>query len=260
MSARGWPERVEILGVEIDGVTLAEAIERLVGVMRGPAMPGGYHVITANPELVMSAVDSHPLSRQVLDIFHNASLVVADGIGVVWASRIFGTPLPERVPGIELAEGALAAAGEEGRRVYLLGGEPDVAAEAAARLTQRFPGLRVAGTHHGYFSEDEVPRLVEEIAEASVDLLLVGLGAPKQELWIAAHRKRLQAKVVIGVGGSLDVFAGRTRRAPLVYQTLGLEWAYRLAREPRRVRRMAALPRFVARVLWRQWQKGASRA
>lgn len=255
MSGHGWPERVDVLGVEIDGVTLSEAVDRSMNVIRGARQPQGYHVITANPELVMCTLDGRPVSRALKAIFEQASLVVADGIGVVWASRIFGTPLPERVPGIELAECLVAACGEEKRRVFFLGGEAGVADEAADRLIRRHPGLRVAGTHHGYFSEDEGSRVARRIAEAEADLLLVGLGAPKQELWIAAHRVRLRAKVIIGVGGALDVFAGRTRRAPVAVQRLGLEWAYRLAKEPRRVGRMAALPRFVARVLWRQWQR-----
>ena len=136
----------------------------------------------------------------------------------------------------------------------LLGGRPGVAAEAADRLIASYPGLRVSETLHGYFTEAESESIVQRIAKAAPDLLLVGLGAPKQEIWIHRNLDRLRVPVAMGVGGALDIFAGRVRRAPAVWQRLGLEWAYRLLQEPRRLGRMTALPRFAVAVLWRQWK------
>lgn len=258
MTRRMWPDRVDILGIAIDGVTLAEAVRRVRSAWSGAAPRSGWHVITANPELVMHALRPDPPGPQVRAALERADMVVADGIGLVWASRVLGTPLPERVAGIELAEASVADGAPDGLRLYLLGGRPGVAAEAGRRLAARYPGLQVVGTGHGYFGPEETAQVVAAVHKAAPDLLLVGLGAPKQELWIARHRHELGARVLIGVGGALDVFAGRVRRAPVLFQRLGLEWAYRLAREPWRARRMSALPRFVARVLWEQWRKGGA--
>ena len=162
--------------------------------------------------------------------------------------------MPERVPGVDLASLAIKAAALQGRTVVLLGGRPGVASEAAERLKARYPGVRVSGAFHGYFTEAESESLVLQIRKAAPDLLLVGLGAPKQEFWIRQNLDRLGVRVAMGVGGTLDIFAGRVKRAPAVWQRLGLEWAYRLLQEPRRAWRMTALPRFVAAVLWRKWK------
>lgn len=243
--ARLANERVAILGVAFHVVTMDEAVQRIASLLES----GAGQVVTANPEIVMAANEPTPTGEALRRAIANSSLVVADGIGVVMASRLLGTPLPERIPGIELAERALRAAARGKKRVYLLGGRPGVAGEAAARLCERIPGLTIAGVRDGYFGNDDNAAVVEEIARSGADLLLVGMGAPKQEIWIAEHLDELGVNVAIGVGGSLDVFAGRVRRAPATFQRLGLEWAYRLAREPRRIGRMVALPRFVVRVL-----------
>jgi len=208
-----------------------------------------HQVVTLNPEMIMAAQHDGELRRAL----EESSLVVADGIGVVWASRVLRQPLPERIAGIDLAVAVLQVAAAQGRAVFFLGGEEGVAERAAERLCRRFPGLRVAGVHHGYFTEAENHRIVRMIAEKAPDLLLVGLGAPKQELWIYRNLGFLGARVAMGVGGALDVFAGRVKRAPVAWQKLGLEWAYRLIQQPWRFRRMLALPKFAAAVLRRRW-------
>lgn len=232
--------RVWILGVPFDPVGLKEAADRVCSLVR----TGGSHlVVTANPELVVAAQSDPELARAV----RAASLVVADGIGVVWASRRFRRPLPERVPGIELMELLCARAAEEGWRVFLLGSRAGVAEQAAEALQRRWPTLQVAGTHHGYFSEDDA--VVEQVARSGAELLFCGLGSSRQELWLHRHLHRLGVRLAMGVGGSLDVLAGRTPRAPGWVRRLHLEWLYRLAREPWRWRRQLALPRFAWMVL-----------
>lgn len=233
-------DRVWVLGVPFDPVRLEDAVERVASLV---ASAGAHLVVTANPELVMAAHDD----RRVMEVVRAASLVVADGIGVVWASRRLGSPLPERVPGIELMEALCARAAQHAWPVFLLGGLPGVAEQAAAVLRRRFPGLPVAGTHHGYFPDDGA--VVRQVAGSGAWLLFCGLGSPRQELWLGANLDRLGVRVAMGVGGSLDVLAGRSARAPAWLRRLHLEWLYRLVREPRRWRRQLALPRFAWKVL-----------
>jgi len=226
----------------VDAVTMADAVARAEALLRRgrPSM-----VVTTNPELVMHAQRDPELARALA----RAELVVPDGIGVVWAARVLGHPVPQRVPGVDLAEALLARAAAAGYRVYLLGAARGVAETAAQRLAARFPGLVVAGTHHGYFRPEEEPAVLAAVRQAAPHILLVALGAPRQELWIARHKSAWDVPLALGVGGSLDVFAGRVRRAPRWVQAVGLEWLYRLVRQPSRTGRMLALPRFAARVL-----------
>lgn len=233
-------DRVWVLGVPFDPVRLAEAADRVASLVES----GGAHlVVTANPELVMAARKDPELVRAV----RGASLVVADGIGVVWASRRLGRPLPERVPGVELMEALCERAARQGWPIFLLGGLPGVAEQAAAELRRRWPGLPVAGTHHGYFQVEGA--VVEAVACSGAALLFCGLGSPRQELWLSRHLDRLGVRVAMGVGGSLDVLAGRSTRAPAWLRRVHLEWLYRLLREPRRWRRQLALPHFAWLVL-----------
>lgn len=240
-----------MLGVGIDRVTRDEAVATATAWLTG-AVPGGpRHIVTANPEMVMQAQDDPELAA----ILRAAELVVADGIGLVWASRLLGDPLPHRIPGIELAEALCARAADAGAPVYFVGGEPGVAEKAACNLAHRFPGLRVAGTHHGFFSADEGVALYDRIEQSGAALVLVAMGVPRQERWIAAARRRISARLLMGVGGAFDVFAGRSRRAPVWMQRLGVEWLFRLVQEPKRVRRMASLPKFALRVLQERWRR-----
>lgn len=235
-------DRITVLGVPFHSLGMDGAVEKIAGFI----ISGRLHqVVTANPEMVMAALED----GELLQILSRAELVVADGIGIIWAARRLGTPLPERVPGVELAAAALALAAGNGYRVYLLGGAPGVAADAARRLRLKHPGLEIVGVQHGYFTAAEEDGVVAKIAAASPHILLVGLGMSKQEKWIHRHREELKVPVSIGVGGSLDVFAGRVQRAPACMCRLGLEWLYRLLVQPRRLFRMLALPKFVFKVL-----------
>ncbi len=233
---------VELLGVSIDRVTFDAAVERAV---RLATARQGSLAVTANAELVWAATRDAELRT----ILNRADLVVADGAGVVWASRVLGEPLPQRVAGYDLMLGLLAAAAERGYRVYLLGGRPGVALRAAAVARERYAGLRVVGTAHGYFGPEDEPAVRAAIARARPHLLFVGLGAPRQEKWLACNLPALGVGLAMGVGGSLDVLAGVRRRAPDWMIRANLEWLYRLLREPRRIGRQLALPRFALAVL-----------
>jgi N-acetylglucosaminyldiphosphoundecaprenol N-acetyl-beta-D-mannosaminyltransferase len=235
--------RVDVLGVGFDPVDL-EAAARAVAQM---VAAGGPHlVVTANVELVMRARQAADL-RAVLD---RAALVVADGVGVVWGARQLGRVLPGRVAGIDLAGRLCADAARAGWRVCLLGGAPGVARDAAARLRDRYAGLDVVAAADGYFRPADEPAVVASVRALAPALLFAGLGSPRQERWLDRHLPALGARVAMGVGGALDVWAGRVRRAPRPVQRLGLEWGYRLLRQPSRLRRQLAIPRFMAAV-WR---------
>lgn len=248
--------RVTVLGVGFDPVSLAEARARAVGWLRGESAEVAL-VVTANPETVMRA-----RAPELAAVLAAAHLVVADGVGVLWAARLLGEKLPGKVPGIELAEVLLEACAGAGLPVFFLGGKPQVAARAANRLRQRWPELRVVGVWHGYLSEEEERRVREALAAARPALLLCGMGCPRQELWLARNAAFLSqcgVRVAVGVGGAFDVWAGDVPRAPAFLRKLGLEWCWRAAWQPRRLRRQARLLAFALEVLRQGAAKGASR-
>ncbi len=226
-------ERINILGVGFDDLTKEDAVSLALDRIR--AHSGGW-VVTPNPEIVLECRKNPELSKAV----DEAALVIPDGIGVLYAARILGTPLRERIPGIDFASALLARLAQSGGRVYLFGAKPGVAEAAKDALLSSFPGLDICGTHDGYFSDDAP--IISGISDKKPDLLFVCLGAPKQELWMRENAKRLDIGLMVGLGGSLDVFAGTAQRAPEGWQRLGLEWLYRLLKEPKRIGRMIRLP------------------
>ncbi len=240
--------KINILNVPIDAVTQAEALARLSGFLEEDR----YHILcTPNPEIIMAANSNHEL----MEVLQNADLVVPDGIGVVLASRLLKketVKIKERVPGIDLIYALFAQIQDTGHTVYLLGGKPGVVDAAKRRMEEKFPGLRIIGCHHGYFNIKEEKEIIKEIQSLKPDVLLCGLGFPKQELWVYRHRKRLPVKIAAGVGGSLDVMADTVKRAPVLFQKLGLEWFYRLLQQPARFVRMLQLPLFVLEVIRNQ--------
>ena len=227
--------KINILGVAFDALTLGEAEERADALLCSGA--GGY-IVTANPEIVLRCREDAAYAAAV----NGAKLVLADGVGDLCAARILGTPLPGRVAGADLVPRLLARLAERGGSVFLYGARPGVAERAGESLQSACPGLRIAGTENGYISDETA--LLEALEREKPDLLLLGLGAPRQELWMARNRQKINA-VMIGVGGLLDVFAGDSPRAPESWQRLGLEWLYRLLREPRRFKRVIRLPKIL---------------
>ena len=231
--------RVDVLGVGFDNLTLSEAAERGLELLHAG---GAHYVVTPNPEIV-EVCRENPAAREAVN---SAALVLPDGIGVIKGAAMLGTPLKERVPGIEFAARMLEKMAEEGLSLYLLGAKPGVAEMAAERLRERYPGLRIAGVHDGYFQEDGP--IVENIRQSGADTVFVCLGAPKQELWMAKNGLATGARLLCGLGGSIDVFAGTVKRAPKFWCDHGLEWFYRLCSNPRRLGRMMKLPVFLVHV------------
>jgi N-acetylglucosaminyldiphosphoundecaprenol N-acetyl-beta-D-mannosaminyltransferase len=219
--------RVAVLGCAIDAVTLDDAVTAVEAriASREPCQ----HVAINAAKLVRLQRD-----QQLRDAVAGCELVTADGQAVVWASRALRRPLPERVAGIDLMDALLARASERGYSAFVLGARPEVLERALGELRRRHPGLRVDG-RHGYFGRDEEGAVVDEIASAGPDLLFVALETPAKELFLARHRERLRIPFVMGVGGAVDILGGVRKRAPRLLQRLGLEWAYRLAQDPRRL-------------------------
>lgn len=242
------PGRASVLGSPVDCIKMDDAIAFL---MERAASGVGAHVVTINPEMALAATHDSELA----DVINQADLVVPDGIGIVRGLRILGYEPPGRVPGIELATGLMRSAACSGMPFFLVGAEPGVADAAADKMVRDIPGLKIAGTFHGYFPEAEQEVVFSRIRDADPSFVLVGMGAGKQEKWIVRARKSAPSAVWIGVGGSFDVMSGNVKRAPIAFQKLGLEWFYRLVTEPRRAKRMTALPAFVFAVLDEAFRK-----
>ena len=222
--------------ITFDNITMKEAVGTAMGHI---AARSRCRVVTPNAEFALEAKKN----PRFLNILNTAQLVLADGISVVLASKIIGDPMQGRVTGVGFAQALAAAMAEEGKSLFLLGAKPGVAEKAAQKLQETYPGLKIAGTHDGYFKE-EGP-VVEAINAAHPDALLVCLGAPKQEYFMEDHDAELEVPVMAGLGGSMDVLAGNVQRAPEFYQKHGLEWLYRLVKEPQRWRRMIKLPLYL---------------
>ncbi len=225
--------KTNVLGIAFDNLTLEQAAEKGGEMLRENKF---HYVVTPNPEFILSAEKDESF-RKVLNA---ADLVIPDGIGVVYSAKILSTPLQERVPGIEFAGKMLEQLNELGGRLFLLGAKPGVAEKAGENILAQFPNIVLCGTRDGYFKDEE--EVVLKVAAARPDLLFVCLGAPKQEKFMARWGAHTGAKLAIGLGGVLDVYAGNVERAPESWQKLGLEWAYRLKKEPKRIGRMARLP------------------
>jgi len=238
--------RVDVLGVGFDNMTMEQAVAEAVRLMN---TEGAHYVVTPNPEIVETCRED----EAAMEAVQHADLVIPDGIGVIYGSRILGTPLKERVPGVELAQHLMERMAQSGKTLFLLGSKPGVAEEAAKKLVARYPGLQIVGTHDGYFKEDGP--VIDTIRQSGADVVFVCLGAPKQEKWMHDNGEATGAHLLLGLGGCLDVFSGNVQRAPEVYQKLGLEWFYRLLKNPSRFGRMMRLPLFLVHVVEEKGKK-----
>ena len=231
--------KIEVLGVAFDNVTMEQAAE-----MGGKMLQEDrfHYVVTPNPEFILAAEKDESFRK----VINAADLVIPDGIGVIYSAKILGTPLAERVPGIEFSAKMLEKLNEMGGRLFLLGAKPGVAEKAGENICAQYPNIVLCGTQDGYFKDEE--DVILKVAAARPDLLFVCLGAPKQEFWIKKNGPATGAHLLCGLGGSLDVFAGTVERAPKFFCDHGLEWFYRLCKEPKRIGRMMKLPLFLVHV------------
>ncbi|MFQ5730465.1 MAG: WecB/TagA/CpsF family glycosyltransferase [Planctomycetaceae bacterium] len=251
------PSRVRLFRIEIDALRMPQAVERVMGWVHGPDFRSHTYVVTPNADHAVMLSQNAELRAA----YRNAGMVLADGMPVVLASRLLRRSLPERVTGADLLPALFSAADD--RRpltVYLLGAGPGVGERAAENIRRRWPHVRVVGTDSppfGFDTDDgENAAILRRIETARPDVLVVGLGAPKQELWVAAHRDQIAAKVSLCVGATIDFLAGEVRRAPRWMQRCGLEWSYRLACEPRRLfKRYFRDARVFPRLVWREWRR-----
>ena len=244
MNCRVVPQKsITILNTPVHVVSMDKTLQLVRLYMDGRRL---HQIATTNPEFVMAAQQDEEF-RQVLQ---QCDLCIADGVGLLLASRWMGSPLPERIPGSELVYNLAELAAQEGWRIFLLGAGPGVAEEAAKIFQTSYPELHIAGTYAGSPDLAENDAIVRRINSSRADMLFVAYGAPNQDKWIARNRESLPAiKLALGVGGSLDFVTGKAQRAPRWMQNLGLEWLHRLILEPWRWRRMLALPRFALKVL-----------
>jgi N-acetylglucosaminyldiphosphoundecaprenol N-acetyl-beta-D-mannosaminyltransferase len=228
LSGSDLPARAHILGCEIDRLDLAGTVARVETIIREG---------TPSQHIAVSATNVVALREdpRLYEIARSCALVNADGQGVVWASRLLGDPLPERVMALDLMEALMPVAEERGYRIFILGAKPDVLAQAVANLRNRHPRLIVAGSRDGYFGEEDDEDVIREIRDAHPDMLFVALPSPKKEYWLSEHLEELGVPFVMGVGGGVDVIAGLVRRAPRFIQRSGFEWVFRLVQEPRRL-------------------------
>ena len=233
---------ISILDVPVHGVTTEKALKQVELFMSKSRV---HQIATVNPEFIMKAQEDESFHK----VLQSSDLCLPDGIGLLFASRWLGQPLPERVAGSDFVYKLADLSAEKGWRLFLLGAKEGVAREAASVLKDKYNGLVIAGTCSGSSTTSENEAIVEQINTSQADILYVAFGAPRQDKWINRNRESLETvRVAMGIGGSLDFITGRTVRAPLWIQRLGLEWLHRLIQEPWRWRRMMVLPRFAAKV------------
>lgn len=203
--------------------------------------------VTANAEIIMMAQND----SAYLELLKRTDIITPDGAGVVWAAKHLGSPVPERVAGYDLFHQLLQLAAKTQKKVYFFGGKPGIAEQAKAKALELYPGLKIAGCRNGYFQTEENETIINDINNSGAEMLFAALGAPKQEFWLDENKAKLHTNLLMGIGGSFDVLSGKTTRAPLWMQKAGLEWLYRLMKEPYRFRRMAStLPQFVLKILF----------
>jgi len=230
---------IEILDIPFAAVTQHEALDLLENWLDSAQ---NHIIVTPNPEGVMQA----RRNREFANALKGADLSLADGTGIILASYLTKKRLPERVRGVDVIFALLERLSKKGRAftAYFLGGTPGVAASAKSKMESRFPGLTVTGCHHGFFSESDEAKILDEINSLSPDILLVCTGMPRAEIWAARHRQ-INTRLTLCLGGTMDIMCGKVKLAPPLLRKLGLEWLFRLVCQPSRFRRMLDIPRFI---------------
>lgn len=244
-------EKISIMGVRINNTTMEEVLKAVENKTENKEK---YIIYTPNTEIIMMCQED----KEFMDFMNESDINIPDGIGLIYASKIKNCPLREKVAGFDLSVKMLDIAERNKLNLYAVGGKPGVAESAMKSIHEKFPNINIVGCHHGYFKgahlgrggDDEELQVIEEINAAEPDILFVGFGAKKQEQWIQYNKEKLNAKVIIGNGGTIDILAGNLKRAPEVFIKLGLEWLYRLVKEPTRIRRQIVLPVFMLKVIF----------
>lgn len=232
--------KTDILGVLFDNYTVDESVDIAI---KSLSNKKPFVIFTPNPEIV----NVTKKDKEFTQILNSADIVTPDGIGIVYASKILNGNITSRAPGFDISKGIIKMLDQIGGSVYIFGGKPGIAELAAENLKKEYKNLVISGVRNGYFDDDN--EIVEDISAVSPDLLMVCLGAPKQEKWIYKNKERLNSGIIIGAGGSVDVLSGQVKRAPEFYTKHGLEWLYRLINQPTRIKRMIKLPLFLIDVL-----------
>lgn len=243
-------EYVNIFGVKIFNIDFQEAINIANRFLKEDR---NHSIITPNTEIVMAAKDDEELR----DIINGADLVIPDGIGLIYGSKMRSLPLKERVTGYDVSMELLKILNESGGSLYMLGGKPGVTDKAEEKIKKDYENIKIAGHHHGYFKgihrgmkgDPEELEIIEEINSLKPDIIFLGLGFPKQEMFINEYKDKLNSKIIIGNGGVMDILAGNMKRAPEIFIKLHLEWFYRLLKEPSRIKRQVAIPKFIFEIL-----------
>jgi N-acetylglucosaminyldiphosphoundecaprenol N-acetyl-beta-D-mannosaminyltransferase len=234
--------RITILNVPVDSVTMADCLARISEYVAGDQP---HLIVTADACGIVQAQSD----RELMEIYRSAALVTADSVGVLWAAKKQGDVLPERVSGVDILDHVCRLSAQFGWRIFFLGAAPGVAEQAAEKIQLRYPGCNIVGTRNGFFPSESDEVVAAEIAAFKPDVLFVGMGIPRQEKFILATRHIIGAKASLGVGGSFDVFSGKVRRAPKLFQVLNLEWAWRLMQDRTKIGKVRLLPKFVVCVL-----------
>lgn len=243
-------EYVNIFGVKIFNIDFQEAINIANRFLKEDR---NHSIITPNTEIVMAAKDDEELR----EIINGADLVIPDGIGLIYGSKMRSLPLKERVTGYDVSMELLKILNESGGSLYMLGGKPGVTDKAEEKIKKDYENIKIAGHHHGYFKgihrgmkgDPEELEIIEEINSLKPDIIFLGLGFPKQEMFINEYKDKLNSKIIIGNGGVMDILAGNMKRAPEIFIKLHLEWFYRLLKEPSRIKRQVAIPKFIFEIL-----------
>ena len=244
-------DKINVLGIYIDRITKQELYESIEKSLNSDCKT---KIFTPNPEIIVKAQKD----EKIKNILNSATLSIPDGTGIIWAAKKLGTPLPQRLDGIDTAEFVLSLAVKKGLSVFLLGAEEGIAKSAKYILEEKYQGLNICGTHHGFFdiNGQQNGDIIHRINNSGADILFVCMGFPRQEIWINENIEKLNSvRLGMGLGGSLDVWSGKVRRAPKVFRKLYLEWLWRIILEPKRIRFLPVIPLFVLKVLRERSQK-----